>query len=92
VVKFISDKIGVMYLGAMMEFGTKEAIFSKPLHPYTKALFNSLPSIASGRRLLPIEGLTPDPANLPTLPPSIQPPHKGTAPGRRIPPQLRFVS
>ena len=35
VVKFISDKIGVMYLGAMMEFGTKDDIFRNPLHPYT---------------------------------------------------------
>ena len=34
VVKFISDKIGVMYLGAMMEFGSKEDIFRNPLHPY----------------------------------------------------------
>ena len=36
VVKFISDKIGVMYLGAMMEFGSKQDIFDNPLHPYTK--------------------------------------------------------
>ena len=43
VVKFISDKIGVMYLGAMMEFGSKDAIFSNPLHPYTQALFSAIP-------------------------------------------------
>ncbi len=43
VVKFISDKIGVMYLGAMVEFGTKEDIFANPLHPYTQALFSAIP-------------------------------------------------
>lgn len=43
VVKFISDKIGVMYLGSMVEFGSKEDIFSNPLHPYTKALFSAIP-------------------------------------------------
>lgn len=43
VVKFISDKIGVMYLGAMVEFGSKEDIFANPLHPYTKALFSAIP-------------------------------------------------
>ena len=43
VVKFISDKVGVMYLGSMVEFGTKKDIFSNPLHPYTKALFSAIP-------------------------------------------------
>ena len=47
VVKFISDKIGVMYLGSMMEFGTKKDIFENPLHPYTKALFSAIPSPAN---------------------------------------------
>ena len=44
VVKFISDKICVMYLGAVMEFGSKEDIFANPLHPYTKALFSAIPN------------------------------------------------
>lgn len=44
VVKFISDKIGVMYLGQMVEFGDKNDIFKNPLHPYTKALFSAIPS------------------------------------------------
>ncbi len=43
VVKFISDQIGVMYLGAMVEFGDKADIFAHPLHPYTKALFSAIP-------------------------------------------------
>ena len=44
VVKFISDKIGVMYLGQMVEFGKKDDIFANPLHPYTRALFSAIPS------------------------------------------------
>ena len=43
VVKFISDKVGVMYLGSMVEFGYKQDIFANPLHPYTKALFSAIP-------------------------------------------------
>ena len=67
VVKFISDKIGVMYLGAMMEFGTKEAIFSKPLHPYTKALFSAVPNPDPTAKMerIKLEGDIPSPANPP---------------------------
>ena len=43
VVKFISDKIGVMYLGSMVEYGTKEEIFANPLHPYTRSLLSAIP-------------------------------------------------
>ena len=67
VVKFISDKIGVMYLGAMMEFGTKEAIFSNPLHPYTKALFSAVPNPDPTAKMerIKLEGDIPSPANPP---------------------------
>ena len=67
VVKFISDKIGVMYLGAMMEFGTKEDIFRNPLHPYTKALFSAVPNpdpTAKTERIK-LQGDIPSPANPP---------------------------
>ena len=67
VVKFISDKIGVMYLGAMMEFGSKEDIFQNPLHPYTKALFSAVPNpdpTAKAQRIK-LEGDIPSPANPP---------------------------
>ncbi len=67
VVKFISDKIGVMYLGSMVEFGTKEDIFSNPLHPYTKALFSAIPypdpDVKMNRIIL--KGDIPSPANPP---------------------------
>jgi peptide/nickel transport system ATP-binding protein len=68
VVKFISDKIGVMYLGSMVEFGAKEDIFSAPLHPYTKALFSAIPnpnpSVKMNRVVL--KGDIPSPANPPS--------------------------
>ncbi len=67
VVKFISDKIGVMYLGAMMEFGTKESIFQNPLHPYTRALFSAVPNPdpTVKTRRVKLEGDIPSPANPP---------------------------
>ncbi len=67
VVKFISDKIGVMYLGGMVEFGTKEAIFSNPLHPYTKALFSAVPNPDPTAKMerIKLEGDIPSPANPP---------------------------
>lgn len=67
VVKFISDKIGVMYLGTMVEYGAKSDIFSNPLHPYTKALFSAIPhpnpDIKMNRIVL--KGDIPSPANPP---------------------------
>ncbi len=67
VVKFISDKIGVMYLGAMVEFGSKEDIFRNPLHPYTQALFSAVPNpdpTVKAQRIK-LEGDIPSPANPP---------------------------
>ncbi len=67
VVKFISDRIGVMYLGAMMEFGTKKDIFSNPLHPYTKALFSAIPHPDPDVKMnrIVLKGDIPSPANPP---------------------------
>ena len=67
VVKFISDKIGVMYLGSMVEFGTKEDIFKNPLHPYTKALFSAVPNPDPTSKMdrIKLEGDIPSPANPP---------------------------
>ncbi len=67
VVKFISDKIGVMYLGSMVEFGAKKDIFSHPLHPYTKALFSAIPNPDPDKKMerIVLKGDIPSPANPP---------------------------
>jgi oligopeptide/dipeptide ABC transporter ATP-binding protein len=44
VIKHISDRIGVMYLGVMVELGQSEEIYDNPLHPYTKALMSAIPT------------------------------------------------
>ena len=67
VVEHISDTVGVMYLGSMVEYADKEDIFSNPLHPYTKALFSAIPipdPDAQIERII-LEGSIPSPANPP---------------------------
>jgi len=68
VVQHISDRIGVMYLGKLVELGPSEAIFDAPLHPYTKALFGAipLPVVDAKRELAVLEGNVPSPIDLPT--------------------------
>jgi oligopeptide/dipeptide ABC transporter ATP-binding protein len=67
VVKFISDKILVMYLGAVMEFGSKDDIFKNPLHPYTEALFSAVPNPDPTAKMdrIKLQGDIPSPANPP---------------------------
>lgn len=67
VVEHISDVIGVMYLGTMVETGPKEEIFKEPLHPYTKALFSAVPIAdpdVKMKRVI-LEGDIPSPAKPP---------------------------
>ncbi len=67
VVEHISDVIGVMYLGNLVEYGRTEDIFSNPLHPYTKALFSAIPVPDPKARMnrIILEGSIPSPANPP---------------------------
>lgn len=68
VVKHISNNLGIMYLGKIVEKGSKQRIFNNPMHPYTKALFAAVPKLTS-RNLMNakgIEGEIPSPINLPT--------------------------
>ena len=67
IVAEICDAVSVMYAGRIVEHGTLEDIFENLRHPYTKGLFDSLPSIEDRRKeLKPIHGLMPDPTDLPT--------------------------
>ncbi len=67
VVKHISDQIGVMYLGSMVEFGNKTDIFKNPLHPYTQALFSAVPNPNPDVKMkrIVLNGDIPSPANPP---------------------------
>jgi oligopeptide/dipeptide ABC transporter ATP-binding protein len=67
VVRHIADRIVVMYVGKVMEEAPTEDLFAKPLHPYTQALFSSIPSLdpAKRRGLNPTPGEPPSPANPP---------------------------
>ena len=68
VVEHISDQVGVMYLGNLVEYGDTADIFRNPLHPYTQALFSAIPipdpTIKMNRIVL--EGSIPSPANPPS--------------------------
>lgn len=67
VVEHISDDVGVMYLGNLVEYGTKRMIFSNPLHPYTQALLSAAPvpdPTVKGNRII-LQGSIPSPANPP---------------------------
>lgn len=67
VVEHISDAVGVMYLGNLVEYADTESLFAKPLHPYTQALFSAIPQPnpeLKTRRIV-LEGSIPSPANPP---------------------------
>lgn len=68
VVEHISDSVGVMYLGGLVEYGETDDIFDNPLHPYTEALFSAIPipdPTAKMNRIV-LEGTIPSPANPPS--------------------------
>lgn len=69
VVQHISDRIGVMYLGKLVELGSSEDVYNDPLHPYTKALFGAIPLPVVDivrRELTVLEGNVPSPVNPPS--------------------------
>ncbi|MGD7043232.1 ABC transporter ATP-binding protein [Jeotgalibacillus proteolyticus] len=68
-VKHISDRIGVMYLGKMMELSDSSELFNDPLHPYTQALLSAIPVTnpeANARERIVLEGDPPSPVNPPS--------------------------
>ncbi|MCU0775509.1 MAG: ABC transporter ATP-binding protein [Ideonella sp.] len=68
VVRFISDRVMVMYLGEVAEVGAAEALFETPRHPYTRALLSSMPSMDPDHRTekAPLAGDPPNPINPPS--------------------------
>jgi len=65
VVHHVSDDVMVMYLGRPVEQGPKDSIFRKPLHPYTRALLASTPSVEKKRERMVLTGELPSPLNPP---------------------------
>ena len=67
VVRYLADRIAVMYLGRIMEMGTTDQIFAGPNHPYTEALLSAVPSIdGEAHHRIPLKGEIPSPANPPS--------------------------
>ena len=67
IVAEVCDKVAIMYAGEIVEYGALKDIFLATSHPYTKGLFGSIPSLTKDvDRLEPIEGMTPNPAQLPS--------------------------
>jgi peptide/nickel transport system ATP-binding protein len=66
VVRYLSDRIAVLYLGRIMELGTAETVFSGPHHPYTEALLSAVPSLDGDRERIRLEGEIPSAANPPS--------------------------
>jgi len=67
VVRHVADRVGVMYLGRLVEVADKQQLFSRPLHPYTRMLLDAVPDIhMTGRARTPVQGEVPNPLNPPS--------------------------
>ncbi|MEU7823902.1 dipeptide ABC transporter ATP-binding protein [Catellatospora sp. NPDC049133] len=70
VVRHIADRVGVMYLGKMVEVGTDDDIYTRPTHPYTQALLSAVPvpdpTVRQHKAVIRLEGDVPSPANPPS--------------------------
>ena len=67
VVRHVSDQVGVMYLGRLVELADKADLFARPRHPYTRMLLDAIPDIhMSGRSRTPVQGEVPNPLNPPS--------------------------
>jgi peptide/nickel transport system ATP-binding protein len=67
VVRHVSDRVGVMYLGRLVELADKHTLFDSPRHPYTRMLLDAIPKLHdTGRARVPVSGEVPNPLNPPT--------------------------
>jgi peptide/nickel transport system ATP-binding protein len=67
VVRHVSDEVGVMYLGRLVELAPKAELFATPRHPYTRMLLDAIPDIhMTGRARTPVQGEVPNPLNPPS--------------------------
>ena len=67
VVRHVSDEVGVMYLGRLVELADKATLFQTPRHPYTRMLLDAIPDIGmTGRARTPVQGEVPNPLNPPS--------------------------
>lgn len=67
VVRHVSDQVGVMYLGRLVELADKHTLFGNPQHPYTKMLLDAIPKMHdTGRARTPVQGEVPNPLNPPS--------------------------
>ena len=67
VVRQVSDQIGVMYLGRLVELAAETLLFDSPRHPYTRVLMDAIPDIdMTGRARMPVRGEVPSPLNPPS--------------------------
>ncbi len=65
VVRYLADRVGVMYLGALVEIGPVERVFAPPFHPYTETLFAAMPTLDGERTSIRAEGSMPSAAEIP---------------------------
>ncbi|MEI2417458.1 dipeptide ABC transporter ATP-binding protein [Orrella sp. JC864] len=66
VVHHVADRVGVMYLGRLVEIAPRDELFARPRHPYTRMLLSAIPDMSgTGRRRIPVAGEVPNPLNPP---------------------------
>lgn len=66
VIRYLSDRVGVMYLGSLVEIGDVQQVFAPPFHPYTETLFAAMPTFNGERETIRAQGSMPSAASIPS--------------------------